>query len=319
MATSNTERLIYAEIQKKLFYMIPERWDAIYLYASIIEENNKKPFGEMYFYYIPKGILKRKPVNVYEIPGLFNIEEESYNDLIQKLYLDIKRLRIIHKEVKDEIWSNLTITIQNSQFKIEFFYEDLGSQALFTPYERHIIWRYNNLNDFIITQSREEKSIIERYLNSSWNRSSHIKDVYVEGIYKNQARNIIDYERTMTIEAAIAAQRAEESEITKEKKKEKKKASKNEKVIEDNSNQILFGRLENMRKVKEKMDNEKSSKNSKNATNKKENETNQLNSKKSITGSKKAKHANTRVNENTKTENDFDDDMILSSDFMTKK
>ena len=59
MATSNTERMVFAEIQKKLFYMIPEKWDAIYLYASIIEEPFKKPVGEMYFYYIPKGILRR--------------------------------------------------------------------------------------------------------------------------------------------------------------------------------------------------------------------------------------------------------------------
>ena len=84
MATSNQEIVIFGEIQKKLFYMIPERWESIYLYASIIEEDLKKPVGEMYFYYVPKGILKRKPVNVYQIPGMFNIDEESYNELIQK-------------------------------------------------------------------------------------------------------------------------------------------------------------------------------------------------------------------------------------------
>lgn len=286
MATSNTERLIYSEIQKKLFYMIPEKWDAIYLYASIIEEDNKKPFGEMYFYYIPKGILKRKPVNVYEIPGLFNIEEESYNELVQKLYLDIKKLRNIHKEIRDEIWSNLTISIQNSQFKIEFFYENLGSTALFTPYERHVIWRYNNLKDYTSIQSKEERNIIERYLNSSWCMSDHHKDNYIEGIYKNQVHNIIDYERTMTIEAAIAAQKGGDEGIAKKKKnknkKEKKEKNNQEKVIDDNSNQILFGRIENMRKVKEYLE-------------------------------------DSNTHKNKKTKNNFDDDIILSSDFMTKK
>lgn len=63
MAASIEERNIFAEIQKKLFYMIPEKWDAIYLYASIIEEPFKKPVGEMYFYYLPKGIIKKKFVN----------------------------------------------------------------------------------------------------------------------------------------------------------------------------------------------------------------------------------------------------------------
>ena len=36
MEISNKERVIFDDIQKKLFYMIPEKWDAIYLYASIV-------------------------------------------------------------------------------------------------------------------------------------------------------------------------------------------------------------------------------------------------------------------------------------------
>ena len=84
MDITNKERTIFNEIQKKLFYMIPEKWEAIYLYASIVEESFKKPVGEMYFYYLPKGILKRKPVNVYQIPTMFNIEEESYNEIIDR-------------------------------------------------------------------------------------------------------------------------------------------------------------------------------------------------------------------------------------------
>ena len=33
--------------------------------------------GEMYFYYFPKGIIKKKPVNCYEIPSLFDIDEDA--------------------------------------------------------------------------------------------------------------------------------------------------------------------------------------------------------------------------------------------------
>ena len=29
---------IYASIQKQLFYLIPEKWDRIYLYASVVEQ-----------------------------------------------------------------------------------------------------------------------------------------------------------------------------------------------------------------------------------------------------------------------------------------
>ena len=43
------EKLLYADIQKKLFYIIPEKWEKIYLYASVINVPNQKSVGEMYF------------------------------------------------------------------------------------------------------------------------------------------------------------------------------------------------------------------------------------------------------------------------------
>ena len=289
MATSNTERIIFAEIQKKLFYMIPEKWDSIFLYASVIETPFKKASGEMFFYYIPKGILKRKPINVYEIPALFNIDEESYNDLIQKLYLDIKQLREIHREIKEELWSNLTISIENMQFKVEYGYENLGESAEFTPYERHIIWRYKNLKDYSISPSREDKKIIERYLSSELCESEKkYHDIYIEGIYKNQTHNIIDYERTMTVEAAIAAQKGKEEEQKKAELKEKKRRKKEiiniekNKKNESNENQILFSKVEKMKEAVSKT------------------------------------NANSIKNESKHTEL-TDDDIILNSDFMKKK
>lgn len=63
MAGLSEEKEIYLQIQKKLFYIIPEKWESIYLYASVIEEPQKRPTGEMYFYYFPKGIIKKKAVN----------------------------------------------------------------------------------------------------------------------------------------------------------------------------------------------------------------------------------------------------------------
>ena len=77
--------------------MIPEKWDKIYLYASIIDQINNLQTGELYFYYYPKGILKKNPVNVYEIPYKFNLEEEMYLKLVEKLYNSIKELRKLFK------------------------------------------------------------------------------------------------------------------------------------------------------------------------------------------------------------------------------
>ena len=79
-------RKIYEEIQRKLFYMIPEKWEEVYLYASVIERLGSLQTGELFFYYVPKGLIKRKPVNVYEIPSKFNIPEEEYLKLVEILY-----------------------------------------------------------------------------------------------------------------------------------------------------------------------------------------------------------------------------------------
>lgn len=37
MVNLSTEKEIYEAIQKKLFYIIPEKWESIYLYATVID------------------------------------------------------------------------------------------------------------------------------------------------------------------------------------------------------------------------------------------------------------------------------------------
>lgn len=117
---------IYEDIQKRLFYMIPEKWDKLYLYSSVIDLPKGEQTGELYFYYIPKGILKKKPVNVYEIPNKFNLDENDYIKLVKILYSRIKQLREeFRKSETGTLWSNLTMTIENLKFKVEYHYDDL--------------------------------------------------------------------------------------------------------------------------------------------------------------------------------------------------
>ena len=47
MITLPEEKILYSEIQKKLFYIIPEKWESIFLYASVIDRPKKKTIGEM--------------------------------------------------------------------------------------------------------------------------------------------------------------------------------------------------------------------------------------------------------------------------------
>ena len=73
--------------------MIPEKWENLYLYASVIDKPGKESTGELFFYYVPKSLLKKNPVNVYEIPSKFNIDEGEYGKLVELLYDEIKALR----------------------------------------------------------------------------------------------------------------------------------------------------------------------------------------------------------------------------------
>ena len=182
---------IYEDIQKMIFYLIPEKWDKLYLYSSVIDKTNGEQTGELYFYYIPKGILRKKPVNVYEIPNRFNLDEEEYLKLVKVVYNKIKQLTEEFRETeRKEIWSNITITIQNFKIKVEYNYDDLEDSE-FTSYDRHIIWRYNYLGIGESQVNKKDKEILNRYLNGA--KTLLRKETYESGIYIRDIENLVDY------------------------------------------------------------------------------------------------------------------------------
>ena len=190
MVTTSEIKEIYKEI---LYYMIPEKWSRVYLYASITEKAYEVPVGEMYFYYFPKGILKTNPVNVYEIPAKFNIDEEQYLKLVKNLYESIKKLRQIYIKEKQELWSNVTISIENYKFNIEYNYAELDNKEQ-SNYERHIIWRYERLGMDINSFSKQDREIIEKHLIDSYINNEKTED-YSEPLYKKPLKNSFDYEK----------------------------------------------------------------------------------------------------------------------------
>lgn len=183
---------IYEDIQKKLFYMIPEKWESLYLYSSVIDLGNNEKTGELFFYYIPKGIFRKNPVNVYEIPTKFNIEENQYLQLVEILYNEIKMLREEFKKSETgKLWTNITISIQDMKFKVEYRYDDLLNDIL-DSYERHVIWRYKYLGIGIEQVGKKEKEILERYF--SMPKQLEKKEEYSMGVYIEQdIKNIIEY------------------------------------------------------------------------------------------------------------------------------
>ena len=173
---------IYEEIQRKIFYAVPGKWDELYLYASIIDRLGNVQTGEMYFYFLPKGLLKRKFINLYEIPAKYDIEEDEYMKFVEDLYDEVKLLREECIKNGKKVWSNLTISIKNSRFKIEYNYDNLigGKDAY---YDHHIFWRQKYLH--IEPQGKKEKHAIENYLareNKSIKKDELVRKIRIEGV-----------------------------------------------------------------------------------------------------------------------------------------
>ena len=241
LRTTKNMRDKYEKIQSCLFDLIPEKWEEIYLYASVIEDENKEQAGEMYFYYFPKSLLKKKPVNVYEVPKKFNINESEYLKVVDNLYEIIKELRQDFIDTEQRLWTNITISIRGSKFKVEFFYDKISSEE-YSSYVRHVIWRYNYLH--LGGELKEERKILNKYLENADNKKQE-KEEYETGMYMKALNNVVGFDK----EIKVAQERQKEQEqkiIEIEERKNKKiqeKAKKEEekrlKEEEKNKNQIL--------------------------------------------------------------------------------
>lgn len=192
MLVSSEIRNSYEKIQKQLFYMIPEKWDKVYLYASVLDHYNNVQTGEMFFYYYPKSMIKKNPVNVYEVPNKFNIDEKDYLKLAEKLYEEIKNLRSTLIQLGEKPWSNLTISIESFKFNVEYNYEDLMNSK-YTSYDRHLIWRYKYLQVPLNSYSKKDRKMLEEYLRREQYYNRNI-NTYTEGIYEKPVSDIVEYD-----------------------------------------------------------------------------------------------------------------------------
>ena len=114
--------------------------------------------------------------------------------LVDNLYDDIKLLRKEFKKSESgQIWSNITISINNMKFRAEYSYEDLIN-SIFNSYEKHVIWRYNYLGIGPEQVSKKDKEILYRYFNGAKTLDQKEKEEYTTNAYIEQdIKNIIEY------------------------------------------------------------------------------------------------------------------------------
>ena len=212
MQKKATLKGLYSEIRTLLFNMIPEKWESIYLYASVIDNRNRGETGEMFFFYYPKSVIKKNPVNVYEIPSKFNINENEYMILATQLYEMIKKLRCEYIRIEGHRWSNVTISIENVEFLVEFNDDDLNNY-MYNPEDRRMIWKYKYLDYPIEKLSKEERRTLNRYLEEE-ELGNHKIISYSETFYQKHIHNDITYnnEKNEYIQDTSEVKKIEENE-----------------------------------------------------------------------------------------------------------
>ena len=154
-------KMAHNQVQKNIFKMIPEKWEKIFLYASIIDHFKQLQTGEMFFYYYPRGLLKKKAINIYEIPEKFNIDESHYSKLANELYESIEECTANNEKP----WTNITIAIEKQKYTAEFGYEKINASENDIN-EKHVIWTYKYLNLPLDYFNKKEREIIKKYINS---------------------------------------------------------------------------------------------------------------------------------------------------------
>lgn len=190
LRTTKSMREKYEKIQNFIFSLIPEKWEEIYLYASVVTNSENKQTGELFFYYIPKGILKKRAINVYEVPKRFNINEEQYLKIVEDLYKCITELKQDFIDTEQDIWTNLTISIANCKFKVEYNYDILLPMSEEEIYQRNIIWKYKYLN--IGGETKEERRILDEYYSVL---KPTKKEIYETGLYMKTDSNSISFDK----------------------------------------------------------------------------------------------------------------------------
>ncbi len=115
----------------------------------------------------------------------------------------MKKLRLLCIKAKKQRWSNINISIEGNAFRAEYGFEDLKTSA-YDSYERHVIWRYNYFEQDIESLARKDKKIINKYLEDMKYHKPIKKEYYTENIYDIPIKNIVDFEKTLSVDEAIA-------------------------------------------------------------------------------------------------------------------
>ncbi|WP_338732631.1 TIGR01741 family protein [Bacillus subtilis] len=146
---------LYQIIGEKLNDIIPCEWTKIYLYAEVLDDSTMV----LFHFRTPEN---NQIIYSQDIPSHYNVSKDIFKTLLRELRELFEELRTEHRNNNDDVWTNLTLTLDRSgEFQLDYNYDDILASEL-DGYERIAIWEYRNLG--ILPEDEDDKEFVISYL-----------------------------------------------------------------------------------------------------------------------------------------------------------
>ncbi|OCB92758.1 putative antitoxin YezG [Bacillus amyloliquefaciens] len=147
---------LYQIICDKLNDIIPCEWTKIYLYAEVLDDSTMV----LFHFKTPE---KRQLIYSQDIPVRYSVSKDIFNTFLREIRELFEELRAEHKNNYDQVWTNLTLTLErNGQFQLDYNDDDILASEL-DGYQRIALWEYKTLG--ILPEDEEDQEFLISYLN----------------------------------------------------------------------------------------------------------------------------------------------------------
>ena len=156
------------------------------------------------------------------------------------LYNNIKLLRDNYKKFRKEKFTTIDIICSNKKFVVKYGFEDLLNSE-YSSEERHLIWRYENLQIDLASLNKNDRKVLEYYIQESRVSLPKKQEIVETEIYERPAKAFIDYESSLTLDEIVARDKEQKRiEEKRRRKEEKRKRKKQLDILEDNESEAII-------------------------------------------------------------------------------
>ena len=124
-------------IAKKIQVVLPKDWVKVIFYAEVTDDS----YEMFYYVFMPD---QDKPIQCYDLPDLYEIEEEQIDDIFEELYAPLLEEKTQLINDGKEPWTNYTLVLNgDGHFTVDFDFSSLEDGS----YEYRKNWKEKYLTE----------------------------------------------------------------------------------------------------------------------------------------------------------------------------